>query len=170
MVAIRLDVEGVAQTLAAIRKIEPDGLKALRQDIKNDPGVMSAISSIESEIPVVAPLSGMMSHAGRTQYRVPRVTTSLRSPRRAMSRSESSLITLVTSPPKNAIGFLLADMAGRGSTGKTARGRAMIANLKKRASRYVYPGFEKREKNVADGVQRILDKYAAQVNIKLKVM
>jgi hypothetical protein len=34
MVAIRLDVEGVAQTLAAIRKIEPDGLKALRRDIK----------------------------------------------------------------------------------------------------------------------------------------
>jgi hypothetical protein len=87
-----------------------------------------------------------------------------------MSRAESSLVTLVTSPPRSGIGFLLVDMAGRGSSGKTARGRAMIANLKKKASRYVYPGFEKREKNVADGVQRILDKYAEQVNIKLKVM
>jgi hypothetical protein len=46
----------------------------------------------------------------------------------------------------------------------------MIQNLKAKASRYVYPGFEKREKNVADGVQRILNKYAEQVNIKLKVM
>lgn len=170
MVAIKLDVEGVAQTLSAIRKIEPDGLKALRRDIRNDSGVTAAISSIESQIPVVAPLSGMMNHNGRTQYRTPRVTASLRSPRRAMSRSESSLVTLVTSPPKSGVGFLLVDMAGRGSTGKTARGRAMIANLKTKASRYVYPGFEKREKNVADGVQRILDRYAAQVNIKLKVM
>jgi hypothetical protein len=87
-----------------------------------------------------------------------------------MTRAESALVTLVTSPPKGAFGFLLVDMAGRGSSGRTARGRAMIQNLKAKASRYVYPGFEKREKNVADGVQRILDKYAEQVNIKLKVM
>jgi hypothetical protein len=168
--AIRLDVEGVAETLAAIRKIEPDGLKALRRDIRTDSGVTAAISSIESQVPPVSPLSGMMNHGGKTQYRIPRVSVSLRSPRRAMSRNESSLITLVTSPPRGGIGFLLVDMAGRGSSGRTARGRAMIQNLKAKASRYVYPGFEKREKNVADGVQRILDKYAAQVNIKLKVM
>ena len=170
MVAMRLDVEGVAETLAAIRKIEPDGLKALRRDIKSDPGVSAAISSIESEIPVISPLSGMANHAGRTSYKIPRVTASLRSPRRAMSRNESSLITLVTSPPKSGVGFMLVDMAGRGSTGNTARGRAMIAALQKRASRFVYPGFEKREQNVADGVKRILDKYAAQVNVKLRVM
>jgi hypothetical protein len=170
MVAIRLDVEGVAQTLAAIRKIEPDGLKALRRDIKNDPGVSAAVSSIESEIPVISPLSGMMNHDGRTKYRTPRVTAVLRPPRLTMSRAESSLITLVTSPPKGGVGFEIVDMAGRGSSGKTARGRAMISNLQKKASRYVYPGFEKREQNIVDGVKRILDKYAAQVNVKLKVM
>jgi hypothetical protein len=87
-----------------------------------------------------------------------------------MSRSESALITLVASPPRNSVGFIIADMAGRKGSGNSPRGRAMIANLKKKASRFVYPGFEKKEKNVADGVQRILDKYAAQVNIKLKVM
>jgi hypothetical protein len=168
--AIRLDVEGVAETLAVLRKIEPEGLKALRSEIKTDSGVTAAISSIQAQIPPVAPLSGFMKHGGRTQYRVPRVTTSFRSPRRTMTRAESSLITLVTSPPKDGVGFMLVDMAGRGSSGRTARGRAMIENLKARASRYVYPGFEKREKNVADGVQRILDKYAARVNVKLKVM
>jgi hypothetical protein len=168
--AIRLDVEGVAETLAALRKIEPESLKALRRDIKTDSGVTAAISSIQSQVPPVSPLSGMMNHGGKTQYRTPRVTVSLRSPRRTMTRAESTLVTLVTSPPKGAFGFLLVDMAGRGSSGRTARGRAMIQNLKAKASRYVYPGFEKREKNVADGVQRILDKYAAQVNVKLKVM
>ena len=170
MVAIRLDVEGVAETLAALRKIEPDSLKALRRDIQNDSGVISAVSSIQSQIPAVAPLSGMMNHNGTTQYRVPRVTTSLRSPRRAMSRAEAALVSIVASPPKGAIGFLLADMAGRGLGARTERGRAMLRNLENKASRFVYPGFEKREKNVADGVQRILDKYAALVNVKLKVM
>lgn len=170
MVAIKLDVEGVAQTLAAIRRIEPDGLTALRRDIKNDSGVNAAISSIESEIPVIAPLSGMMNHDGRTQYRTPRVTTSVRSPRVAMSRSESSLITLVVSSPKAGVGFEIVDMAGRGAGARTARGRAMIANLAKKASRYVYPGFEKKQENIVNGIKRILDKYAEQANVKLKVM
>lgn len=170
MSAIRLDVEGVAETLTAIRKIEPDGLKALRRDIQNDAGVNSAISSIQSAVPVVAPLSGMANHTGRTQYRIPRVSTSLRSPRRAMTRAESSLITLVVSSPSAGVGFEIVDMAGRGQGGRTARGRAMISNLAKKASRFVYPGFEKRQQNVADGVKRILDKYAEQVNVKLRVM
>ena len=170
MVAMRLDVEGVAETLATIRKIEPDSLKALRKEIKTDSGVSAAISSIQSQIPGVAPLSGMMNHGGLTEYKVPRVSVSMRSPRRTMTRAESSLVTLVASPPKGSIGFLLVDMAGRGSGGKTARGQAMIRNLAKKASRYVYPGFEKREQNVADGVKRILDKYAQLVNVKLKVM
>lgn len=170
MVAIRLDVEDVAETLSALRRIEPDSLKALRSEIKNDSGVNAAISSIKSEIPVIAPLSGMMNHTGDTEYKTPRVTVSMRSPRKSMSRNESALVTIVTSSPKGAVGFQIVDLAGRGSRGKTPAGRAMIANLSEKASRYVYPGFEKREKNVADGVKRILDKFAAQVNTKLKVI
>jgi hypothetical protein len=170
MTSVRIDVEGVAETLAAIRKIEPDGLKALRRDIQNDAGVIAAVSSIESQIPQIAPLSGMASHNGRTQYRIPRVTTSLRPPRRAMATSESSLVSLVVTSPRAGIGFEIADMAGRGQGAKTPRGRAMLANLNKKASRYVYPGFEKRKENVANSIQRILNRYAEQVNIKLKVM
>jgi len=170
MVAMRLDVEGVAETLAAIRKIEPDALKALRNEIKNDSGVTAAISSIKSEIPTVAPLSGMANHEGETRFTSPRVFISLRSPRRSMSSAESSLVTLVASSPKGSFGFELSDMAGRASGGRNARGRALLRNLSAKASRFVYPGFEKKEKNVADGVKRILDKYAEQVNVKLRVM
>lgn len=170
MTAIKLDVEGVAETLAALRKIQPDSLKALRREIQTDAGVVAAVSSIQSQIPAVAPLSGMMNHNGLTRYEVPRVKTSLRSPRRAMSQAEAALVSIVASPPRGAIGFLLSDMAGRGIGARNARGRAMLRNLESKPSRYVYPGFEKREKNVADGVQRILNKYAEQVNVKLKVM
>jgi hypothetical protein len=170
MVAMRLDVEGVQDTIALLRKVEPEGLKELRQEIKNDAGVTAAISSIRSEIPSVAPLSGMANHEGKTRFQTPRVSVSLRSPRRSMSSSESSLITLVASSPKGTFGFEMVDMAGRAGSGRNARGRALLRNLASKASRFVYPGFEKKEQNVADGVKRILDKYADKVNVKLRVM
>jgi hypothetical protein len=170
MVAMRLDVEGVQDTIALLRKIEPEGLKELRREIKNDSGVTAAISSIRSEIPPVAPLSGMMNHEGKTRFTSPRVTVSLRTPRRSMASAESSLITLVAASPRGSFGFEMVDMAGRASGGRNARGRALLRNLAAKASRFVYPGFEKKEQNVADGVKRILDKYADKVNIKLRVM
>lgn len=169
METVRIDVEGVQETLNILRRIEPDSIKELRKDIKNDPGLNGAISSIQASIPPVAPLSGMMNHNGRTQYRIPKVSTSFKSPRRTMAR-ESSLITIVTSPPKDGIGFEIVDMAGRGAGGRSARGRAMIASLAKKASRYVYPGFEQKQEGIVDGVNRILQRYADKVNVKLRVM
>lgn len=170
MVAMRLDVQGVEDTIALLRKVEPDGLKELRRDLKTDSGVTAAISSIKSEIPAVAPLSGMTNHGGSTRFTTPRVSVSLRTPRRTMASAESSLITIVAASPKGSFGFELSDMAGRGSGGKNARGRALLRNLEAKASRFVYPGFEKKQQNVADGVKRILDKFADRVNVKLRVM
>jgi hypothetical protein len=170
MESVRIDVEGVQDTINILRRIEPEAIKQLRSDIKNDSGLNAAVSSIQSTIPALAPLSGMMNHNGRTQYKIPRVSTSFKSPRRTMTSQESSLITIVTSPPKDGVGFEIVDMAGRGSTGRTARGRSMIASLAKKASRYVYPGFEKKEQNLEDGIKKILDKYAEKANVKLRVM
>ena len=169
MSSIRLDVEGVEKTIQYLRKVEPESLRELRKDIKNDPGLNAAISSIQSTIPAVAPLSGMANHNGRTQYRIPKVSSSFKPPRRLLTK-ESSLVAIVTTPPADGVGFEIADMAGRGQGGRTARGRAMIANLAKKASRYVYPGFEKKQESLEQGIQRILNKYAEKANVKLKVM
>jgi hypothetical protein len=168
MVAVRLDVQGVQDTINLLRKVQPEALTQLRRDIKNDSGLNAAVSSIQSSIPPVAPLSGMMNHNGRTQYLIPKVAPSFRPPRRLASK-ESALVTIATSPPKDGVGFEIVDMAGRGAGARTARGRAMIANLAKKASRYVYPGFEKKQEGIEQGVRRILDKYAEQVNVKLRV-
>jgi hypothetical protein len=168
-VEIRLDVQGVKDTIQLLRRVQPESLAQLRRDIKNDPGLNAAASSIRSEIPAVAPLSGMMNHNGRTQYRIPTVKPVFKAPRQNLRANESSLITLVTTSPKDGIGFEIVDMAGRGTGGRSARGRAMLANLAKKASRYVYPGFEKKEEGIEQGIKRILDNYAAKVNVKLKV-
>jgi hypothetical protein len=169
MASVRLDVEGVRETINILRLIEPEAIKELRRDIKNDAGLNAAASSIRSQIPAIAPLSGMMSHNGRTSYKIPTVKAVLSPPRKTIRSGEASLITLVTTPPKDGVGFEIVDMAGRGGGGRSSRGRAMLANLAAKASRFVYPGFEKKEQNVEDGVKKILDKYATKANVKLKV-
>lgn len=169
MATVRFDVEGVEETINILRKTQPEALAKLRREIKNEPGLNAAASSIESEIPAIAPLSGMMNHNGRTQYRIPKVAPVFKPPRNMLTTNEASLITLVTTPPKDGVGFEIADMAGRGSGGRSPRGRAMIANLAKKASRYVYPGFEKKQEGLEQGVKNILEDYANLVNVKLKV-
>ena len=169
MANVKFDVEGVQDTINILRRIEPEAIKELRRDIKNDAGLNAAASSIRSEIPPIAPLSGMMSHNGRTSYKIPTVKPVLSPPRKTLRTGEASLITLVTTPPRDGVGFTIVDMAGRGGPGRNARGRAMLANLAAKASRFVYPGFEKKEQNVEDGIQKILDKYAAKANVKLRV-
>jgi hypothetical protein len=169
MIGIRLDVQGVQDTIQLLRRAQPEALAQLRRDIKNDPGLNAAASSIRAEIPPVAPLSGMMNHNGRTQYRIPTVAPVFKPPRQNLRGNESSLVTIVTTPPKDGVGFEIADMAGRGTGGRTPRGRAMIANLAKKASRFVYPGFEKKQEGIEQGIKRILDNYAEKVNVKLRV-
>jgi hypothetical protein len=168
MESVRIDVQGVQDTINILRRIEPEAIKELRSDIKNDPGLNAAASAIRSEIPPVAPLSGFMNHGGRTSYRIPKVMPVFKPPRRSLRSNEASLITLVTTPPKDGVGFEIVDMAGRGQGGRSARGRSMIANLARKPSRYVYQGFEKKEQNVEEGVKRILDKYAQKANVKLR--
>jgi hypothetical protein len=45
----------------------------------------------------------------------------------------------------------------------------MIANLARKASRYVYPGFEKKQEGIERGVLKILEDYANKVNVKLRI-
>ena len=169
METVRIDVEGIQDTINLLKKIYPESMKELRRDIKNDPGLVAAASSVRSNIPPLAPLSGMMNHNGASQYKIPNVTTAFKSPRR-MFTGESALVTIVATSPKGSYGFEMADMAGRGGTGRSPRGKAFLRNLAAKASRYVYPGFEKREEGIIEGVNRILEKYANKVNVKLKVM
>lgn len=167
---IRVDVEGIEKTIDILRKTEPESLKALRNEIKTDSSLVGAMASIKSEIPPVAPLSGFTSHSGRTSYAIPAVKPQFSTRKVSGRTGESRLVTIVTAPPSGAVGFEIVDMAGRGPGARTPQGASMIQKLAKAPSRYVYQGFEKKQQGLTDGIQRILEKYAEKVNIKLKVM
>lgn len=162
-----MNVEGVERTIKYLRQVEPKSLNQLRKDIKTDPALIGAISSIQSEIPTIAPLSGFTNHEGRTKYAVPTVKPEFRSPRKTFAKAEQPLVSIVTKSPKGSVGFEIIDMAGRGKGGRKPSGRAMISGLGRSPSRYVYDGFEKKQEGLSDGIKRIIERYIDKVNNEL---
>ena len=171
----KIDVEGIEQTLAILKKAEPELLTKLRSEIKNEPGLLAAMSGIKSAIPTVSPLQGNefgyggMNHNGRTSYKgavvKPLVTTSTS---RLASRGYSRLVTISTVPPSDGIGFEIIDLVGRGTKGNTRRAEGMKKKLGSSPSRYVWKGFESRQEGVSIAVRSIIEKYATIVNVKLR--
>lgn len=171
---IAFDVQGVQDTVALLRKIEPDSLKALRKEILNEPGLTAAVSAIKSQVPQVSPLQGGefgyggMIHKGRTRYVVP--TVKARSPLNTSlrGRNQKTIVSIDTVSPVDGIGFEIIDLVGRGKNGNTKRAVAMRGKLGGTPSRYVYKNFEQRVPGIEQGLTNILQRYAEKVNVRLR--
>lgn len=172
---IQFDVQGVQDTVALLRKIEPESLTAMRKEIQTEPSMLAAISAIKSRIPQVSPLQGNefgyggMVHSGRTSYKVPTVKAKAPLNTRIRSGNQRSIVVIDTQTPKNAVGFEIIDMVGRGPNGNTRRAQGMREKLGGSPSRYVYKGFEEKRDGIVDGVNAILKRYADKVNVKLRI-
>lgn len=173
---IRLDVQGIQDTVALLRKIEPDSLKAMRQEIITEPGLTAAVSQIKSQIPSVSPLQGNefgyggMLHNGRTSYRVP--TVKARSPLNTSlrGRNQKTIVSIDTVSPNDAVGFEIIDMVGRGQRGNTRQAQGMKEKLSGSPSRFVWKNFESRVAGIEQGLTNILNRYAKKVNVKLRTI
>ena len=175
---IRFDVQGVQDTISLLRKVEPESLKTMRKEIQTEPALLAAVSAIKSNIPTISPLQGReeskgrggMLHGGRTRYAVPTVKVKTPFNTRALRVSgESSLVVIDTESPKDAVGFEIIDMVGRGPKGNTRKAQGMKEKLVGSPSRYVWKGFEQRAKGIESGLNSILKRYADKVNVKLRV-
>lgn len=164
----KIDVEGVQQTVRLLRQVEPELYKKLLAEIKNEPGVTSAVQGIKSNIPSVSPLSGM-NHNGRTAYTGARASSNFRPSNRLTRANERSILTIGATPAGGGIGFEIADIVGRGNRGNSAKAQGMKRGLGGSPSRYVWKGFEQRREGVTRAVVSIIDKYSKIVNVKLKV-
>lgn len=175
-ISLSIDVEGVQEALYVLGKAnDGDLIKKMREEIKNEPGLQSAMAGITSRIPTVSPLQGNefgyggMIHNGRTSYKgatvKPLVTTSVS---RLGSRGFSRIVTISTSPPKSGVGFEIIDMVGRGAKGNSPKAEGMKRKLGGSPSRYVWKGFEARQEGVSRAITAIINRYAALVNVKLR--
>ena len=171
----KIDIEGVRDTINILRQVEPDLLKDLRKDIVNEPGLNEAVSSIRSRIPPVSPLLGNqfgyggMVHNGRTSYRGAKVEAKFFPSVKLGARNEKSLVTIVTTPPKDGVGFEIIDMVGRGKNANTAKAAGMKKKLPGSPSRYVWKGFEEKKEGINRAITAIIGRYSEKVNVKLKV-
>lgn len=177
---------GVKETLIELKKLDPELLKQMRRDIKNEPGLTSAVSAIKSKIPPIAPLSGML-HGGRTAYKKARVSINVRPSVRLDRVKEKSIVRIAVTAPSNGVGFEIIDMAGRGSgrvrrsrtkpyTSKggtrehnvTTQGKRMIEALNTPPSRYVWKAIEGKQSLLSFSIVNIINRYSEKVNIRLR--
>lgn len=164
----KIDITGVKETIAELKKIDVDLLKQMRSDIKREPGLVNAMSAIKSKAPQISPLSGMI-HNGRTAYARPNVSISFRPGGKMGMSNERPLVTINTTPPKRAIGFQIIDMVGRGSKANSAKARGMQKRLEGQPSRYVWKAVEGKREGLNQAVVNIIKSYSDKVNIRLRV-
>jgi hypothetical protein len=142
---------GVNQMIRELKQIEPELYRQLRKDLIQD--VKPLYKAIRSNIPTIAPLSGMNNN-GRLGWGKPvRVTAKINLKKRA---GFSSLLTVKTT---NAA-VEMVDMAGSASSGETPQGRAMIANLPGKHSRYVWPAARRYLPQIMQAANNTLERYS----------
>jgi hypothetical protein len=163
-----IKVTGIKETMSELRKLDPELLKQMRKDIKNEPGLVNAVSAIKSRAPSISPLRGMI-HNGRTAYAKPRVSTSFRPSVRLDRAKQRSIVTINTTPPKDAIGFQIVDMVGRGNRRGSRKAQGMQKGLGGRPSRFVWAAIEGKEAQLSGAVVNIIDDYSKKANVRLRI-
>ena len=164
----KIKLAGVKKTLTELKRLDPELVKQMRKDIKNEPGMVNAMSAIKSKAPTISPLRGMI-HNGRTAYARPRVAASFKPSVRLDRAKERSIVTINTTPPKGAIGFQIIDMVGRGSMRNSRKARGMQQRLGGKPSRYVWAAVEGKQGQISLAVASIIQKYSQQANVRLRV-
>ena len=167
---LRVDVEGIGATVTELKKFEPKLFAQMRKEIITEPGVASVLSSIQSKVPPVSPLFGML-HNGRTRYAIPKIRTYIRpSAKLGRGGTERSLIGFEAVSPGDAVGFEILDLVGSGPDANSRNARGMLKKVKGKASRYVWKGYEAKKEGVSAAVLAIVKRYIDKTNVKLRVM
>lgn len=171
---IQFDVQGVQDTVALLRKVEPEALIAMRKEIRSEPGLAAAVSAIQTRIPTISPLQGNefgqggMIHNGRTSYKPAKVSVKTPLNTRLRGGMEKAIVRIDATSPKDSVGFEIIDLVGRGKNANSPKARGMLQKLSGSASRYVWKGFEERQAGIVVAVNAILSRYSEKVNVKLR--
>lgn len=162
----KLDAKDVRRALGALRKIDTEYVKQLRQDLK---GTLAGTAARTARaLPQSPTLSGFANSPG---WGTPRGTVSF-TPGRSKKRGDMLLTIKVTSSREGSV--LLSEFAGNRSSGRTAAGRSMINSLNDirpisigGAGRFVYPYFRSQRRDVLKEATDVINKYMKIVEKKL---
>jgi hypothetical protein len=190
-------VDGLKDTLIILEAIEGDSVKQLKKDADVAVRSSGVFSAIRSNVPSVAPMSGMM-HNGATKWAgitniktaIPPITL-----RRLARKRDTPIISIHATGSPDGLGFDYSELAGirrhpprsrskipstglrgagRGDGSIAIRGQGdnMIKVLEdkfgKQPGRFAYEATIKKRPALNTALQVVLDKYAAIVNRKLR--
>jgi hypothetical protein len=161
------DVPGTAANmLKALKSIDPELRKQFVRRVKEIGKPVE--SAIKSNLPSVAPLSGM-NNGGRLGWGVGKPAGSTTLAFKATG-SRTKEVTPLLSVKVNSAATAMSDIAGRRGSGVTPSGRAMIARLNaiRAASRYVWPAGLASSKNVENEIQTTIDGASKVINDRYK--
>lgn len=170
-----VEVYGIRETLAEIRKVDQDLFFAIRAHMKRTGDILG--NRVIMSSPMTAPISGFRNHRGRTAWKPGTFKTEVsgRNARRGVTGS-----TPLLSVKFGGVALNIADMAGkknqvrkpvtefydwRGTRRRhtvTTQGKSMISALGGRPSRYIWAEAEGQlpfiQDSVLSGVQEYMDK------------
>ncbi len=163
-----VQVQGVKQTLKALKDIDPALRRAAIKEMKT--AVQPMVNEVRSKMPN-KPLDNW-GEGGRLGWDVNQVRKSVKvkfggRKVRGGSGNQYPLLRLVIQSPAGAV----FDIAGRRSNGRSPQGTAFINALTAdwgRASRTAWPTAEKHIQDVQRGVLIAIDKAAAEVNKEIR--
>jgi len=157
---------GIETIVRELNDLEPGLVKQFRKDLVTE--IKPLYTIVKRNIEKSRPFIDGFEHSGRTGDigKTVRVTGKAVTTRRKYNRT--SLVSIRAT----SASAVIADMAGRGSGGRTDSGKAMIAKLTGKhgsASRFVYPSIERELPRVRASMLKIIEKYTDMVNRKLIV-
>jgi hypothetical protein len=159
-------VLGVQEAMRTLQALDPAIKREAVREIKAAAEPLR--SAIQSRIPGEAPLSGMV-HKGRTGWTKSGTKVATKYGGRARARGGRDVTPLVSVILKGAAASIY-DMAGRGSSGSTPQGQALVSGLTARggsASRAAWPAADASLGQIQAAVMEAIRKAAAQANVSL---
>jgi hypothetical protein len=182
MINNSIEVYGVRETLAEIRKVDQDLFFAIRAHMKRAGDTLG--NRVITNSPILGPIKGFRNHRGRTAWKPGTFKTEVsgRNARRGATGSTPLLAVRF-----GGVAFNIADMAGksgltrksetssypwRGTMRKhkvTTQGQFMIAALKNKPSRYVWSEAEGQLPFIQASVLSGVEEYMNGVNRNLQI-
>jgi hypothetical protein len=154
------EIIGLDFVVRELNDLEPGLVKQLKQELVTE--IKPLYQIVKSNIEKSRPFLSGFNHSGRTGDKGKTIKVTGRAVTGRRGRKTSLVSIRTTSVPA-----VIADMAGRGSSGRTDSGKAMIANLSGSPSRYIYPAIERQIPRVQASITKIVEKYADMVNRRL---
>lgn len=168
-------LEGLDRAARELNKVDKGVIRQLRKDLGKE--LRPVGREIAREVDPFAPLSGMR-HQGRTGWSQPKSSIIFRPTRKAKGTRGTPIVSLKMTGRNKLAGFDIAELAGaRGLQYSTnlKKGRAFVKALKKnspfgnfKAGRFGYGEFLKRRREMEKISVRIIDKFSADFNKRVK--